>query len=403
MHNRHLGRRLLRSPSGRSQFGRQSHSHLRGRRPSRRSPESRQPTSVPTRPLRPPPPPKPDRNEPPIQAGDLVCQVCGAGNSPERRFCRRCGNSLATAVVAVKPVWWRRLLGRNQRAMAAGYRPGSMGRRGQPRPSILKRVVVVVLVLVIVLPIVGYFTLPQFKQAVDGLINRAMQTFTLQQNPSGNAVDGNVATVWLADPSGAPPTLRVNFAETTDLSGMIFQIGATPGADYASYARPRQVELVFLGDPNTIRINLEDDPGPQERCLPENHQVRSLDVRILSTYPPGQGGQNLVGYARDRILIGELLDTSPLDAQFGQHPVVAVASFRRRTMVARLIACLDEQPPQRVVIALDLQARSARLGGGCRVAASKKDLGKRLARLDGADPTSLSPFRSPFSRSVLGK
>jgi hypothetical protein len=220
--------------------------------------------------------------------------VCGAGNSPERRFCRRCGNSLATAVVAVKPPWWRRLLGRNQRAMAAGYRPGSMGRRGQPRPSILKRVLVVALVLLIVLPIVGYFFVPSFKQAVDGLINRGSVALSLQQNPSGNAVDGNVTTFWLADPTGPPPTLTVNFSETTDLSGMIFQIGATPGTEYASHARPRQVELAFPGEPQTVRINLEDDPGPQDFCLTENHQVRSLDLRIISVYPPAPSGQNLV-------------------------------------------------------------------------------------------------------------
>ena len=188
--------------------------------------------------------------------------------------------------------------------MAAGYRPGSMGARGEPRPSILKRVLVILLVLLIVLPIVGYFTVPQVKQAIDGLIDRGRQALTLQQNPSGNAVDGNVSTFWLADPTSGPPTLTVNFSETTNLSGLIFQIGATPGADYSSHARPRQVELVFPGDPQTVRIDLEDNPGPQERCLNQNREARTFDIRILSVYPPTAGGQNLVGMREIEFIAG---------------------------------------------------------------------------------------------------
>jgi hypothetical protein len=188
--------------------------------------------------------------------------------------------------------------------MAAGYRPGSMGARGQPRRSILKRVIVVLLVLLIVLPIVGYFTVPAVRQAIDGLINRGRFALTLQQNPSGNAIDGNVGTVWLADPAGGPPTLTVNFTETTNLSGMIFQIGAAPGADYASHARPRQVELVFPGDTRTIRIDLDDNAAPQERCLNQRQDVRTLDIRILSTYPPAAGGQNLVGMREIEFIAG---------------------------------------------------------------------------------------------------
>lgn len=170
-----------------------------------------------------------------------------------------------------------------------------MGDRAQPRPSVLRRVLVVLLVLLLALPIVGYFTVPAVKQAIDGLINRATVAIALFQNPSGNAVDGDVSTVWLADPTGTPPSLRVNFTETTNLSGMIFQIGAAPGTDYASHARPRQVEIAFLGEVPTVRIDLKDDPGPQTQCLNPTHEVRTIDIRIVSVYPPALDGQNLVG------------------------------------------------------------------------------------------------------------
>lgn len=208
------------------------------------------------------------------------------------------------AVVAVRPPWYRRILGRNPRAMAAGERPRSMGARGQPRPSRLKRVVLVLLVLVIVLPIVGYFTVPAVRQQIDGLLNKAGVAFTTFRNPSGNALDGNVGTVWLADATAGAPTLTVTFPGTTSLAGMIFQIGAEPGPDYGSHARPRQVELSFPGETQTVLIDLQDDPGPQERCLNRNHDVATFNIKIVSVYPSGTGGQNLVGLREVEFISG---------------------------------------------------------------------------------------------------
>lgn len=225
--------------------------------------------------------------------GDLICAVCSAGNSPERRFCRRCGNSLATAVVAVKPPWYRRIFGRNRRAAAAGYRPGSMGRAGQPRPSRVKRVFFIVLLLVIVLPIVGYFTVQPVRVAIDRMLRDASIGFTLWRNPSSNAFDEDVATFWLANPASGVPALTVTFRADTNLAGLTFHSGA-PGADYQTHARPRQVELVFLGETQTEVLELRDDPGPQEVCLDRIHPLRQLDIRILSVYEPVQSGRALV-------------------------------------------------------------------------------------------------------------
>lgn len=169
-----------------------------------------------------------------------------------------------------------------------------MGRAGQPKPSRVKRIVVIVLLIVILAPIIGYFTVPAVRSRIDGLLNDASVAFALWRNPSGNAIDSNVGTMWLANPASGVPALTVNFTKTTNLAELIFQVGATPGAEYATYARPRQVELVFPGEAQTVTLELQDDPGAQETCLNQIHAVRTFEIRILSVYEPDRPGQDLV-------------------------------------------------------------------------------------------------------------
>jgi hypothetical protein len=40
--------------------------------------------------------------------GDRICTQCGMSNDPTRKFCKRCGSSLAEAPIAVKPSRWTR-------------------------------------------------------------------------------------------------------------------------------------------------------------------------------------------------------------------------------------------------------------------------------------------------------
>lgn len=57
------------------------------------------------------------------QPGELVCGQCGAGNKPERKYCRLCAADLADAPVARRKHWW-------QRGRAAGS--GNVGARTGP-------------------------------------------------------------------------------------------------------------------------------------------------------------------------------------------------------------------------------------------------------------------------------
>jgi len=94
----------------------------------------------------------------------FICGNCRIGNDPTRRFCRRCGQSLAEAVVAVAPKvpWYRRIFGRRPRTAAAGERPKSMrtdgrgARRGLSIGRLLTVVIQVVVVAALVGAVVGY-------------------------------------------------------------------------------------------------------------------------------------------------------------------------------------------------------------------------------------------------------
>jgi hypothetical protein len=75
-----------------------------------------------TTPLEPGPPPLTD--ETPPAPGELICGRCGAGNSRERHYCRRCAASLHEAAVVPPLPWWRRLASPRPKApLPAGTRP----------------------------------------------------------------------------------------------------------------------------------------------------------------------------------------------------------------------------------------------------------------------------------------
>jgi hypothetical protein len=68
------------------------------------------------------------------QKGDLICGECGEANPPGRKFCSRCGNSLATAVV-VKIPWYKRIFRRKPKEAMAGERPWTAKDGGKKKPK----------------------------------------------------------------------------------------------------------------------------------------------------------------------------------------------------------------------------------------------------------------------------
>ena len=68
------------------------------------------------------------------QKGDLICGECGEANSPGRKFCSRCGTSLAAAMV-VKIPWWKRIFRRKPKSAMAGERPWTAKDGGKKKPK----------------------------------------------------------------------------------------------------------------------------------------------------------------------------------------------------------------------------------------------------------------------------
>ena len=240
-----------------------------------------------------------------VEPGDLVCTRCGTGNDPVRRFCRRCGNSLAAAVVARRPPWWRRLF-RRQRAYAAGERPREMGRAGEPRGSILKPLLVILLLLAVAGAAVGYVAVPNIRQRVDSAIAdlRRIVMPTLEDvhpirregegttdHPAAAAADDNTLTFWLAEPSTDPPLLKVTFAEPFDLGALVFHTGSSTESDFTLYRRPKSVQLTFPDtSANPLVIGLADESIDQ-RYPADVPGVQVIEVRILDTHPSTGGDQ----------------------------------------------------------------------------------------------------------------
>jgi hypothetical protein len=240
------------------------------------------------RPVAPPAPSEPD-----VKPGDLICSNCGTGNDPARRFCRRCGNSLLTAVVARRPPWYRRIFGR-QRALAAGERPSHMGRAGSKRRAIsLPRVLLMLVALGVIAALVGYVLVPDVRQRVDSAVGDVRRMFDTFSNPGTQALDDDIATYWLADPSGETPSVNVNFGDTINLVSVTFHSGAGTGDDFSRYGRPRTVEFRFPGGGSPVRVVLRDDPAAQEHPL-EVDSVRTIELRIVDFYGADADGEPLI-------------------------------------------------------------------------------------------------------------
>jgi len=196
------------------------------------------------------------------------------------------------AVVARKPPWYRRLFRRNQRAYAAGERPGAMGETGQPRRSVVKPVALVLVLVLVVGLIAGYLFDGGFRRTVDGLIGSLGNMVDTTTHQANLAFDGDIATYWLADPSGGTPTANVPLTDTVNLLKVLVHSGAGVGPEFERYARPKTIEFEFPSLPPVRRV-LADDPAAQEFDL-KVPAVGTYVFRIIDFYPARDPNQKLV-------------------------------------------------------------------------------------------------------------
>ncbi|GAA3553240.1 NADase-type glycan-binding domain-containing protein [Kribbella ginsengisoli] len=236
--------------------------------------------------------------------GELICGECGEGNDPARKFCRRCGNSLAEAEV-VKVRWWRRLrLRRRPRVLAAGSRPArpgdGKGRRAYQ--STLRRVRAGIGVLILGFGLLAGFYPPartlvtqqvgNVKQKIRGVADTALTPIrpVSVQGPRGStghppkaAFDTFKNTSWItAWNEKSPPRLTVQLDHPVALRKVIVSTGDS--TDYAGHIRPALLEFAYSNEKSDL-VQLKDTPGPQQVALRNAVGVSSITVKVLNVYP----------------------------------------------------------------------------------------------------------------------
>jgi hypothetical protein len=272
-------------------------------------PASRRPTLVPQTPARPLQPARHVEARV-AQPGDLICSNCQEPNDPTRRFCRRCGTSLAAAPVQVEKrlPWWRRLFGpRKPRHYEAGTRMGST-KPGAPKPksglSLPIPLIRKVLAVLIGFGIIGAVVLPDVRSAVlnggagflkggNGIVDQVRRIFAptlvivhpasasatseLKDHEAGKVIDTFSNTDWQSNEP--TPTLTVTFAAPIDLAAVYIHNGTANG--FVDLRRPAKLQFVFP-DGKTSDITLVDDHKPQQFNI-EASALKQVEIRVLAT------------------------------------------------------------------------------------------------------------------------
>jgi hypothetical protein len=254
------------------------------------------------------------RRQPPsrkLQPGDLVCGECGEGNSAARKFCSRCGTSLAEAQV-VKTPWWRKLLPkRGAKVRKSGERPKRRGRAGKTKLGVfvsttfktIRRIVA----LALVIGGVAYGLFTPFRGWVNERAAEAKGTFeriffpqyapvsageapvaslASPDHPANMAVDGKSNTYWGAPVGGPEINMVVKFDRTVDLAKIIVHNG--DGAGFKESHRAQKLHLVF-DNGKTTDVDLQDRPDPQTLEIESGADVSSVEIHVLSTFKSVSG------------------------------------------------------------------------------------------------------------------
>jgi ribosomal protein L40E len=294
--------------------------------PQAASPQAQKPVAQKPQKVKPPKkkaPPKPKEEERKYNPGDLICGECGEGNSPERKFCRKCGTSLAEADVAKTP-WYKRFFKRKPKTYAAGERKKggrSSGVKGavhqgkrafwgfrRLRGGVFRTLLIIAVVGGAVGVSVGptggdvrrwtrervdgvkcYFSQPDPQQA-----NVTSVTTETPEHPAQHGFDFGVNTYWQV--AGGQGTATIEFTRELDITHVQFQSGTAEGA--VDLARPREVHVSFVTreGQEVGPIIMADLPniseGPERRAVEGAITVTQATVRIVSVHP-GQTSEDV--------------------------------------------------------------------------------------------------------------
>ena len=249
-----------------------------------------------------------------LRPGDLICGECGEGNEPTRKFCCRCGESLAAAE-RVKVRWWRRLARwrRGPKVLPSGRKArGRAGRAGRSPRSVARgvfrkiRTYAFVVVLVFGLaaglypPLRTYLLqrLDAVKQDVASVaeqaLNPARPTSVVAdaetpEHPAALAFDQFTNTYWAAPfERGATPGVTIDLGKGTALVKVIVTSGASD--EFTARHRPSIVNLAYSNEKSDT-ITLKDTREPQEFALTNGLGARTVHIKVLAVYPADGAGE----------------------------------------------------------------------------------------------------------------
>jgi hypothetical protein len=256
-----------------------------------------------------------------ILPGDLICGDCGEGNASQRKFCSRCGASLAAAVVA-KEKWYRKFLPkRKQKTLAAGERTwkdesgnkkSGKGKLAFGRAAGKARLVIGGLLLVAG---VVYAAYQPFRDWVNAKYTTAKDTvmdvirpqyvevnavppantnvppeLTVPEHEVGKLVDNFLNTTWIVPGAavvGPPkPTATITFGQPIDLERLIVYNG--DGEQFQSFHRAKIIRLVFNNN-KTDTIELKDIPEKQTVSVDNGSNITSVQIFVDDIYTAFQG------------------------------------------------------------------------------------------------------------------
>ena len=227
---------------------------------------------------------------------DVACTSCQSSNPPDRRFCRRCGSSLAHAPAAKRARWWRRLARRYvrwRRRRRLARRRGVWG--------VVRRLVTALIVLAVIGSIV-YLVKPHTAKILGSVqahfakpVPVNPQTVAASSSAPGHAAtlaaDGSSNTWWAPAASANGQWIQANFTSSFTLLDITILSGASSQQNqYLLEARPATLELTTwtaAGVSVTKQIQLEDKPGPQQFqfLIPDVIKARLTIESTIGTAP----------------------------------------------------------------------------------------------------------------------
>ncbi|WP_370941869.1 hypothetical protein AB5J62_22445 [Amycolatopsis sp. cg5] len=249
---------------------------------------------------------KPSRR---LEPGDLICGACGEGNAATRRFCGRCGESLADAEI-VLPTWGQRvkLWFRGRRRHQAGTRPGQKGtpEHRKWRFSVGLRRIRASIGVVMILLMLLYAAYPPFRTALNSAAKEIYQDvrpslkpvrpvsvtasdprFETAPHVAANLTDQYTDTYWAAPWSEQRrPAFTVRFGGDYIISDIIVYAGAS--GDFVNNGRPSILKLTFSNN-ETVLLTPQDTADNQTLKVTKADLVNSVLVEVEDIYVPQNG------------------------------------------------------------------------------------------------------------------